>query len=167
MDSYLQGFFAGVLYPALVLAVIVSLIASVVYFIVIAERGEQRMRCAIAALLPVICLTFFMASPASQVAAWEAGLAGCSLLCNFLGGAALGVLLTFACALVTRWAPRVGAPYYVAVLSAITCLFLFLLTGDARQSIASVLLGAAIGAGVWFAFMGLPFEIGTRKQKAP
>jgi hypothetical protein len=164
MDTLIQGFFAGVLYPALVLAVMVSLIASVVYFIVMARRGEQRMRCAIAALLPVIALTFFMASPASQITAWEAAFAGRSLLWNFCAGAALGVLLTLACRLVTRWAPGIGAPYYVAVLSAITCLFLFLLRGGAQQSIASALLGAALGAGVWFAFLGLPFRVEPRKQ---
>jgi hypothetical protein len=40
MDTFIQGFFGGVLYPALVLAAMVSFVASVVYLIVIARRGE-------------------------------------------------------------------------------------------------------------------------------
>jgi uncharacterized MnhB-related membrane protein len=40
MDTFIQGFFGGVLYPALVLAAMLSLVASVSYRIVIARRGE-------------------------------------------------------------------------------------------------------------------------------
>lgn len=167
MDTFIQGFFGGVLYPALVLAAMVSLVASVVYPIAIARRGEQRTRLAIAAVLPVICLTFFTESPISESEAWGAVFAGVSPLWFFFGGLLLGLALTAVFRRPEAGTQGIGKPYYVAALSAITCLFLFLLMGEAEQNTASALLGAALGAGLWFAFRGLPFRIDAERQEPP
>ena len=158
----IRTFIIQIGYPSLIVCVFVALVTSIAVLVFNKEHGFRRF---VAALMPVVCLVFYLTTREKGVqfplllllvkfSAWAQCLV--AFLFAFFGVGLLDAAL--------NTDSEVGPAVFACVLSGFLCVLLLFVMEGGLAPLHSFFLGLLLGAGSFIMFLGFPRTRGPSRS---